>query len=580
MPPPVEPALGRATLSQTWGLVAPLFRSPQKRQALLLLALLLGFALAVTLVQVGMSYAARDFMNAFTARDRSAFQRHLWFYLASFALMVPLGVAYRFTEETLALRWRQWMTHHLLGRYFANRAYYHLRRSDSLDNPDQRLAEDLKNFTSTSLSLLLIALNSTCTLLAFTGVLWTISWVLTLVLLAYAACGTLLSLRLGRPLAGLHFHQCRQEADFRYGLIRVRDNAESIAFYRGETHEHRRLLRQFAGVFKNTSRLIGWNRHLAFFTSSYNYLALLVPLLVVAPLYFSGKIKFGTVLQASGAFAACLAATSLIIAQFEMLSRFAAGSARLQALWTALPASPRRPHPLHAAPRPQARESPPRLSAVRLKVTTPDGARTLIKSLDLDLPRGASVLLMGPSGSGKTSLLRTLAGLWPSGGGRILRPARSHMMFLPQHPYLLPGSLRDQLLYPSPHRPFDHKILCQALQAVNLSELLHRMDGDFDRSADWAQLLSLGEQQRLCFARLLLHQPAIAFLDEATSALDEPNERLLYQALRTRDLSFLSIGHRASLRHYHDKLLSLRLDGSWHIETLPSSAPRRLQRAA
>ncbi len=572
MPP--QPALDRAALSLLWCLIAPVFRSPQKRQAQWQLGLLLGFALAVTLVQVGLSYAARDFMNAFAALDRPAFLRHLGLYVGGFALMVPLGVAYRFTEEKLALFWRQWMTHHLLRRYFSHRAYYHQRGSETLDNPDQRLAEDVKNVTSTALSLLLITLNSSLTLLAFAGVLWSISWVLMLVLLGYTALGTLLSLRLGRQLVGLHFHQYRREANFRSGLIRVRDNAESIAFYRGETPEHRRLLRQFAAIFHNTSHLIAANRRLAYFTSSYNYLALLVPLLVAAPLYFSGKIPFGTVLQAASAFAAALAATSLIITQFEMLSRFAAGASRLQALWSALQPDPP-PRALRPSPAPS-----PHLAVVKLEVKTPDGARILIKSLDLNLPSSSSILLMGPSGSGKTSLLRTLAGLWPSDRGAILRPARSHLMFLPQRPYLLPGSLRDQLLYPRPPATISREALCQALRDVNLSDLLHRLHGNLDHCADWTHLLSLGEQQRLCFARLLLHQPTIAFLDEATSALDETNERLLYQALRARSLSFLSIGHSALLRDYHDRILSLRLDGSWHWEPLPANAPQRLPRAA
>ena len=231
--PPNEPTFDRHTISRIKGIIVPFFKSEKKKKARLLLGLLLGFAIAVAFVQVLMSYVARDFMDAFTARDRAGFQRNLWLYLGTFAIVVPIGVFYRYTEEKLALLWRQWMTYHLLKRYFANRAYYHLRSSDTIDNPDQRIAEDVKNFTTTTLSFLLITLNSCVTLLAFTGVLWSISRTLVLVLIAYAFLGTLVSILIGRRLVGLHYHQYEKEGNFRYGMVRVRDNAESIAFYRG-----------------------------------------------------------------------------------------------------------------------------------------------------------------------------------------------------------------------------------------------------------------------------------------------------------------------------------------------------------
>ena len=577
MPQPADPTFDRHTLTRIKGIMLPFFRSEKKKQARLLLGLLFGFALAVALVQVLMSYVARDFMDALTQRDSGGYRKNLWLYLGTFALAVPIGVFYRFTEEKLALLWRQWMTWHLLKRYFANRAYYHLRESDLIDNPDQRIAEDVRNFTATTLSFLLITLNSCVTLLAFTGLLWSISRSLVFTLVIYAVTGTAISILIGRRLAGIYYHQYEKEGNFRYAMVRVKDNAESIAFYRGEKREHRDLISKFGAIFENTTRLIGWNRNLAFFTTSYNYFALILPTLVVAPLYFAGKIQMGTVLQAAGAFAGVLAATSLIITQFERLSGFAAGVTRLDALWTGLTEQDPEEERDNAiastdAPEPSlidVRETGHRLQLAHLDVQTPDGRKTLLKDLNLNLKPGTSVLLMGASGSGKSSLLRTIAGLWNTGGGSISRPPLARLMFLPQRPYMVQGSLRDQLLYPGQNEDLDTAHITEVLEAVNLAEVVARVDGDFDRTVDWTNILSIGEQQRISLARLLLRQPSIAFLDEATSALDEPNEKLLYQLLKTRGVTFISVGHRTTLKQYHDQLLTLHQDGTWLLEPLP-----------
>lgn len=572
-----EPTFDRFTMSRIRVIVMPFFHSEKKKKARLLLSLLLGFAITVALVQVMMSYVARDFMDAFTQRNGAAFRKNLWLYFGTFALAVPIGVYYRFTEEKLALLWRQWMTYHLLKRYFANRSYYQLRSSHVIDNPDQRIAEDVKNFTTTTLSFLLITLNSCVTLLAFTGVLWSISKTLVLALVVYAVLGTVISILIGRRLVALHYYQYEKEGNFRYGMVRVRDNAESIAFYRGEKREHRDLVSKFLAIFDNTTKLIGWNRNLSFFTTSYNYCALLVPVLVVAPIYFAGEIQIGTVLQAGGAFAAVLAATSLIITQFDRLSNFAAGVSRLDALWTGLTEEDPEERRDDAAFGPHLPESHSidtievgkRLYIENLDVQTPDGGKTLLKALDLNLRPGTSMLLMGPSGTGKSSLLRTIAGLWNTGGGSITRPPLARMMFLPQRPYMVQGSLRDQLLYPGQNEDLNDGEISLVMEAVNLAEITDRVDNDFTRTVDWTNILSLGEQQRLSFARLLLRKPAMAFLDEATSALDEPNERHLYQLLRESNITFVSVGHRSTLKEYHDQLLSLNKDATWLLEPLP-----------
>jgi putative ATP-binding cassette transporter len=304
------------TLRQFWIISKAFFASERRRKARGYLIALVSLSLAVGAVQVLMSYAGRDFMNAIAKKDPQAYWFMLWLYLGTFALAVVIGVYYRWLEERLALLWREWMAQHLIKRYFNNRAYYQLRGSESVDNPDQRISEDVRNFTISSLSFLLIGLNSLVTLIAFVGVLWTISGTLVGVLLAYAFVGTAVSILIGRRLMGLHYHQYEKEADFRYGLVRVRDNAESIAFYRGEKREHLDLFNRLTRVVGNMRNIITWNRNLGFFTNSYNYVAIVLPVMIVAPMFMRGEVELGVVTQSVGAFAQVLAAVSLIITQF------------------------------------------------------------------------------------------------------------------------------------------------------------------------------------------------------------------------------------------------------------------------
>ena len=419
---PTSPAASKlsrpqASFTQFKTLAGAFFSSESgRRRARIWLALLLLFSLTVAAVQVLMSYAGRDFMTAIANRDEAGYGRTLWRYLGTFALAVPIGVFYRFAEQRLGLLWRQWLTQHLMKRYFFNRAYYRLRGSTTIDNPDQRISEDVKNFTTGTLSFLLIALNSLVTLIAFIGVLWSINATLVGVLFGYAFFGTVISILIGRRLVGLYYLQYQREADFRHGLIRVQDNAESIAFYRGEKREHLDLVTRLISVVDNTFAIIGWSRNLAFFTNSYNYAALVLPVVVVAPLFMHHKVEFGVVLQAVGAFAQVLAALSLIIAQFEVLSSFSAGVARLGALCDNLDEFDA--EEAHETAHSQIDvEQAGRLCLENLTVRTPDGKKTLVKGLTLTLQPGQSVVLMGDSGTGKSSLLRTVAGLWPSAGG-------------------------------------------------------------------------------------------------------------------------------------------------------------------
>ena len=355
--------------------------------------------------------------------------------------------------------------------------------------------------------------------------------------------------------------------------MRVRDNAESIAFFRGEKREHRDLLSRFTEVVKNTTWIIGWNRTLGFFTNSYNYLALILPTLIVAPLYMRGAIEFGVVTQAQSAFAQVLMALSVIILQFEGLSAFAAGIKRLGDLWDELDDYDAEDALMETGTQLAVDEDALRLKLRDLTVQTPGAEKTLTRKLNFTLPPGQSVLIMGASGTGKSSLLRTIAGLWQSGEGSIERPKLNDLIFLSQRPYMVQGNLRSQLVYPQSEEGADDDVIRGALKKVHFTEVLDRVDGDFGRSVDWTNILSLGEQQRVSFARIFLRKPVLAFLDEATSSLDEENERILYQSLRGLGISFVSVGHRSTLKEFHDHLILLNVDGTVELSELQHGSP-------
>ena len=556
-------------LKRLFRLVRVLFTSKETYKARIFLAALAALSLSIGLVQILMSYAARDFITALTQRDQAAWLRATWKYVGTFALSIPISVFYTYCGDRLSLSWRTQMTQLLIKRYFFNRAYYGLRGSDSVDNPDQRICEDARMFTTFLVNFSLVIVNSFVTLLAFLGVLWTISGQLVGVLFLYSAVGTGLAILIGKRLVGLHYEQYKKEANFRYSLIRVRDNAESIAFYHGEKREQSDILRRFSEVLANTMRVIGWNRNLGFFTNGYNYLALLIPALVVGPMYMRGAVEFGVVTQAGNAFAQVLAALSVIVAQFDGLSIFAASTRRLGSLWDSL-------DDFDAEQKREAEEAQidvtqrgRRLVLGDLTIKTPGGDKTLVRNLSLEVPPGKSIFITGESGVGKSSLLRTIAGLWHPGGGSIERPTLNRMMFLPQKPYMLETDLRGQLMYPAEGKEAKDAEIEAMLERVNLKEIFDRVDGDLKKVVDWTNVLSLGEQQRVSFARLFLKKPVLAFLDEATSALGEDDEQLLYERLQASGISYVSVGHRGTLRKFHDYVLLLKRDGSFQLKQGP-----------
>jgi vitamin B12/bleomycin/antimicrobial peptide transport system ATP-binding/permease protein len=524
------------------------------------LGLLLLLSLSVSGANVLISYVGNFFTTALSERDAPTYWRFFYVYACVFVVATPIVVFYTFVQDLLGLRWRDWMTQKFLGQYFHSRAYYEINFEDDIDNPDQRIAEDIKSFTTTSLSFLLLLLGAVIDVISFTGILWSISQFLAIFLLCYALFGTIVAALFGRRLITLNFNQLKREADFRYGLVHVRDNAESIAFYQGEFQERGQLRRRFIDALQNFRFLIGWQRNLAFFRTPYRYATYILPSVILAPLYFSEQIRFGDITQAGFAFSQIFEAFALVVLQINQLSAFAAGVNRLGTFADALDAQDQPPPPEVTAIDTMSAEQ---IALDQVSLATPKGQRYLLRELSITLQPQQSLVIVGHSGVGKSSLLRAIAGLWNTGSGKIMRPDLSEMLFLPQRPYMVLGTLRDQLLYPNLDKDTPESQLQAALEQANLTDLPERVSG-FDTELDWADVLSLGEQQRLAFARLLLTKPRYAMLDEATSALDLANEKRLYAKLREMGTTFVSVGHRTTLLKYHDFVLELQQD-SWKL---------------
>jgi len=527
-------------------------------QAWTLLGLLLMLSLSVSGLNVIISFVGRFFQTALAEKNADTYWRFLGVYAGVFVVGTPIVVIYRYVREYLGLCWRDWLTRHFLDRYFQNRSYYAIENASDIDNPDQRITEDIRSFTQTSLQFLLIILSDIIDLVAFSGILWSISQTLTLTLIGYAVVGTVVTILIGQRLIRLNFNQLRREADFRYGLVHVRDNAESIAFYRGEAQESLQVRQRFIEVLRNFNLLIGWQRNLDFFTTAYNYFVIIVPAAVVAPRYFAGEIDFGAISQASFAFSQVLGSLSIIVNQFANLSGFIAGIERLAEFNDALVT------PVSLAESQIELVEQPRFALEKVTIATPNLARQLVQDVTFALDSGESVVIMGPSGVGKSSMLRAIAGLWQSGSGRIIRPPISDVLFLPQRPYMVLGTLRTQLLYPGGDRDTSDDGLLYALAQVNLEHLPDRVGG-FDVELAWDDVLSLGEQQRLAIARLLLNKRPYAILDEATSALDLDNEQRVYAHIQRIAHNYISVGHRESLIQYHTYILELKSNQAWEF---------------
>jgi putative ATP-binding cassette transporter len=529
-----------------------------------LLALIVGLSVAAVYMSKLINAWNARFFNALQDRNAEAFWSELQYWVVLVAILIVALVYRLWLTQLLTIRWRRWLSEVYFRDWLADRTYYRMElTSQGTDNPEQRIEQDCATFAQQTLSISLGLLLQIMTLITFATVLWNLSGSFVLPIFGgieipgymmwaavlYAMVGSLATYLIGRPLVQVNFQLERYNADFRYRMVRIRENAESIALYRGEADEERRLRSAFGRIFETWWSLMKYNKRLTWLTSFYGQAASIFPFIVAAPQYFAGKIQLGVLTQTADAFAQVQSSLSWFVDTYAQLAAWKAGVDRLttfseamvrakqEAAKTAFEASP---------------QTTPDLTLEGVDVRLPNGA-LLLQGVDLTIRQGESVLLRGPSGSGKTTLFRVLAGLWPFGHGRIRLPRDARVLFLPQKPYLPMGTLREVLSYPETPGHYTDEACREALEACALEHLVARLD----ETANWSLVLSGGEAQRLAFARALLYRPNWLFLDEASSALDEPTERRMYALLAQRlaGATVISVAHRPAVEALHARQL-------------------------
>ena len=527
----------------------------------LMLGVIVLMLLTVNGINAGIGFIARDLTNALVAKQEEGFYRILIIYACCFVVALPIRTAQIFFTLKLGLVWRDWLSRSLIGDYMRNRAYYVLNPNDEqatdLDNPDQRITDDTRSFTSQSLQFTLGIFDALLTFSLNILILWSISQKLTFSLFAYAIVSTTVLVFAGRRLVKINYDQLRYEADFRYGLVHIRNNAESIAFYSGEEPEQQETARRLGSVVRNFNLLIIWQVIISAMQRSVGYAGVFFPYLVMAGPYFSGDIDYGRFIQAGFAFNMVEGSLLFVVNRIDELAQFTAGVGRLEGFQSKVEQVSREASP----DRITSRDA---IVVRHADLTPPGGEQPILRDLSLSIGEADRLLVVGPSGCGKTSLLRMISGLWMPTRGVVERPETGELLFIPQKPYMLLGSLREQLCYPTDEGRFSDDQLRHVLDEVNLSTLSTRYP-DLDVKQDWPRILSLGEQQRLAFGRLLLNAPRFVVLDEATSALDVATEDHLYALLRQRELAVISIGHRPTLKQFHDSVLELSGNGDWRL---------------
>lgn len=560
----------KAFLGRAWALALPYFHSEEKWKARLLLASIVALNLAFVYTLVLFNEWNRFFYDALQEKNYPVFIDQLIRYTVLAFIYIIIAVYRFYLTQHLEMGWRAWMTRHYMQRWLGRQVYYHLELTryaalgpdQSPDNPDQRMQEDLKLFTTATVSLSMGLLNALVTLASFVGILWALSGEFTFtwsgetfaipgfmlwVAILYCAVGTVLTHYVGRRLIPLNYEQQRREADFRHNLIRVREYSEAIALDRGESVEYQQLNLRFGHVLSNYVKLIDAQKRLTMFTASFSQASTVFPFIVAAPRFFSGAIQLGTMMQIASAFNRVQDSLSWFIDNYDSLAAWRATTDRLTHFEDAIRKAQQSPPLQHDA-------TTAGLQASDLSLDLPTGSRLLAHTA-LQVQPGDSILLSGPSGSGKSTLFRALAGIWPLASGRVALPASS--MFIPQRPYFPNAPLRDALAYPEPATKYDDETLKQALRDALLPQLVDQLDV----TDAWSQKLSGGEQQRLALARVFLKKPTWIFADEATSALDEEAERTLYGKLmamvKAGNGAIISIAHRQTVATFHSRRWTL-----------------------
>ena len=552
-----------------WALLQPYWKSEERGRAWLLLLANIGLILATVYVTVLFNQWYNAFYNALQAKAQAEFFHQLGRFCVLAAIYILIAVYRIYLNQMLQIRWRRWLTDRYLSDWPRDRNYYRMQLKDAgTDNPDQRIAEDFRLFVDESLSLGLGFLNAAVTLGSFVAILWSLSGSLEIplggttyviygymvwVAIVYAIAGTWLTHKIGKPLILLNFNQQKYEADFRYNLVRFRENCEGVALYRGEEDELRGFRARFNAVFENWWAIMKRQKLLTFFTAGYSQAAVIFPFVVGAPRFFSGAIQLGGLVQISNSFGQVQGALSWFIDAYTNFASWKASVDRLISFHNAVVRAQEENRAGLRLAR-VADEKNTDLVASNLELELPTG-RMLLAGINITVESGDHLLIIGPSGSGKSTLFRAIAGIWPFGAGQVRLPCDFRALFLPQRPYFPLGTLRQMVTYPGAPDTFTDAQVRAALEATDLGGLTERLD----EQQNWAQQLSGGEQQRVAIARALLHRPGWLFLDEATSALDEPSQAQMYQLIRDslKDTTIISIAHRNALADFHGKVLDL-----------------------
>jgi putative ATP-binding cassette transporter len=555
-------------LTAFWALAKPYWVSAQRKKGLALLAAVIGLSLGLVWLEVQFNTWNKNFFNALEQKDQNEFFWQLWIFTVIAVAWIIAGVYRLYLQQMLQIEWRAWMNQHFLEQWLKDRAYYRLQLLDrGVDNPDQRIAEDLRLFIDMTLDLGIGLLSAIVTLVSFTIILWSLSadyeiggvvipgfmfWVA----LIYASIGSWLTYWIGKPLIALSFNQQRFEADYRYSLVRLRENSEGVALYKGESLELTNFHERFQHVIDNWWGIMKKRKQLNWFVSFYYQFAVPFPYLVAAPRYFAGAASMGFIFQVGQAFINVKSSLSWFIDSYPQFAAWKATVDRLTTFSASLEHVRDEARELSGE---RAEQASPSIQLQDLQLALPQG-RPLLASTSIELRPGEDLLMTGPSGAGKSTFFRTLAGIWPYWKGQVRLPKGARLLFLPQKPYLPIGSLKRVVTYPADAPKFSDGQVADALRAVGLAALAT----DLERSESWAQVLSGGEQQRLAFARALLNAPDWLFLDEATASLPEEDQEALYRLLKERlpRTTLVSIGHRASLRTQHERRLA------WHGEHL------------
>ncbi len=558
-----------STLVTIWRLARPYFFSEDRWAGRLLLGTVIAIELSTVAINVMLNQWYNRFYNALQERNWDSFVWELMFFCALATAYIVLAVYQLYLNQWLQIRWRRWMTRQYLDHWLAGANHYRMQLlGDAADNPDQRIAEDINLFVDRTLSLSIGLLSAIVTLFSFVVILWTLSAAAPLHLfgatfvipgylvwaaLLYALVGTTLTHLVGWPLVSLNFRQQRFEADFRFNLVRVRENSEQIALLKGETAERERLLDRFNHVVGNYLQIMQRTKRLTFLTAGYAQVSTVFPFIVISPAYFAGAVQLGGLMQTASAFTSVQTALSFFVNAYRQLAEWRAVIARLDgfnvAVETAQAAATTEPA-IAIAPR----AGKDRVEIDDLLIRLPQGT-PLVAADDITVAAGERVLVTGPSGAGKSTLFRAIAGTWPFGAGSILVPKGAKIMVLPQRPYFPIGTLAAAVTYPAEPGTFGDEALAEIIAAVGLPALADRISEE----AHWNRMLSLGEQQRLGIARAILQAPDYLFLDEATASLDEPAEAALYRLLeaRLKGTTLVSIGHRSTLSAFHRRGLAL-----------------------